>query len=284
MPIDHEHLVGVIGQRVEAAQIAQHDLERHVLADGDQIEVHARADRLVRVGQRRAQLLALFRREPTAHLLDDVVGQILGQLGEFVGVQRARGRDQLVAVHRCDQRLAHRIGHLDQDLAVALGLDEVPDHQPLVARQRLEDVCDVGRVQPIESGPQVGEVLRDRDLLDQHLPAGLEVLALLAGLLADQPVAAQQVLDVGERALCVLGIARMRIRWRVVQVDDDVTIGIGHGMELGHGAAEVGIDRGIALRRAPIDARISVGGKRAGRTGGSRSRSAQPGRDCGSFG
>ena len=79
---------------------------------------------------------------------------------DLVGLERLGRGDELLGVHRRDQRLADRVGDLEQDLAVALGLDEVPDVEPLVERQRLEDVGDVGRVQPVELALQRAPVLR----------------------------------------------------------------------------------------------------------------------------
>ena len=60
--VDDEQLVGLRRQLVEAAQVAQHDLERHVGADLHVLEVHQRADHVVLEGHRRAQLLALLDR------------------------------------------------------------------------------------------------------------------------------------------------------------------------------------------------------------------------------
>ena len=50
--IDDEDLVGLVRQLVEAAQIAQHDFERDVVANRDPLEIHARADRLFRIADR----------------------------------------------------------------------------------------------------------------------------------------------------------------------------------------------------------------------------------------
>ena len=98
------------------------------------IEVHERADRTFRKRQRRAQALALLGRQRLHHLLDDARRQVRGDIGELVGLQRFRRGHQLARVHRLDERFAHRIGHLDQDLAVAVGLDQVPDREPLLER------------------------------------------------------------------------------------------------------------------------------------------------------
>ena len=102
-------------------------------------------------------------------------------------------------VHVLDQRLAHRVRDLEQDLAVALGLDQVPDDQALVERQRLEDVGDVRRVQLIELFLQLDQVQLVDEPFDQPLPG--HVLAA-RGLLGNA-VPAQQLRDLLEDGLAV---------------------------------------------------------------------------------
>ena len=88
---------------------------------------------------------------------------------DLVGLEALDRIDEFLAVHRRDQRLADRVVHLDQDLAVTVRLDAVPDDQPVVERQRLEDVGDVGRMQPVEDRTQLAQVLAMHQLLDQRL-------------------------------------------------------------------------------------------------------------------
>ena len=100
------------------------------------------------------------------------------------------------------------VGDLDQDVAVALRLDEVPDVQPLVERQRLEDVRDVGRVQPVELALELRLVLLGDEALDELAATVVVayrcVLELLVDQPFDQPVLAQQRRDLGERVLDAL--------------------------------------------------------------------------------
>ena len=165
--VDDEQLVGMVGQFIEAAQIAQDDPERNILAHGDDVEIHHRADRLLGVGHRRAQLLALFGRQAKENVLDDVVRQIGRKVGQFVGIERLGGSHQFGALHRLDQRFANRIGNFEQDVAVALGLDQIPGNQTLVERQCLENVGDIRRVHRSESGPQFAQVLLVNEIVDQ---------------------------------------------------------------------------------------------------------------------
>ena len=162
--IHHEDLIGVIRQFLQAAQIAQHHFQRHIVANGHEVEIHQRADRILRVGHGGAQLLAFFDRQRLEDVVHDVVGQIGGQVGELIGIERLGGRDQLGRFHLRDERLAHRFRQLEQHLAFAVGLDQVPHHHALIARQGLEDVGHVGGVQGIELSLQLGRVplLHDR--------------------------------------------------------------------------------------------------------------------------
>jgi hypothetical protein len=165
------------GQLVEAAQVARCRLERHVLAHGDVLEVHQCADRALGERERGAQLLPLLRGKRAHDFLDDRGRQVARDIGELVGFERLRGGDQLAPVHRRDQRFAHRLGDLEQDFAVAIGLDEIPDCEPFGRRQRLQDVGDVGWMHAIEGRAQLGQALAFDQLL--HLAqALLQILGL----------------------------------------------------------------------------------------------------------
>ena len=132
--IHHEQLVGVVGKLVEPTQVARHRFQRHVFTHGDMVEIHQRPDRALGVGKRRPQALALFQGERLHHLFDDARRQVRSDVGELVGLERLHRRHQLARIHRFDERFAHRVGHLDQDLAVAIGLDQIPYRQPLLER------------------------------------------------------------------------------------------------------------------------------------------------------
>ena len=108
-------------------------------------------------------------------------------------------------VHRLDEGLAHRIGDFQQDLAVAVGLDQVPDEEALVERQRLEDVGDVGRVQLVELVAQLGDVLLVHQVLDQLVARHL--LAVHQAL--DDAMARQQLLHFAQFLLDVFALTEI---------------------------------------------------------------------------
>ena len=94
--------------------------------------------------------------------------------------------------------------------------DEVPDVEPLVERQRLEDVGDVGRVQPVELALQRRlALLVDGALGELGVRRRRRLLALLVDQPFDQPVLAQQRRDVGERVLHARAARRSARRRRV---------------------------------------------------------------------
>jgi hypothetical protein len=151
-----------------------------------------------------------------------------GEVGDLVGVELLGGGDQLVAVHRLDEGLAHRVGDLEQDLAVALGLDQVPDEEALVERQRLEDVGDVGRVQLVQLGAQLGDVLLVHQVLDQLVARHL--LAVHQAL--DDAMARQQLLHLAQFLLDVLALAEI--------------LDVGHGTTaMGAAGREAAADGGL---------------------------------------
>ncbi len=158
--IHHEKLIGMVRHIVEPAQISQHDLDRDIRAHLHHVEVHDRADRVFRVGHRRAELLALLHRQRLEDVLDDLPRQVRREIGDLVGVELLGRGDELVFVHARDERLAHGIGDFEQDLAVALGFHEIPYDEPLIQRERFEDVSDIGWMQPIELGLKRFQVAR----------------------------------------------------------------------------------------------------------------------------
>src|SRR5205823_7112755 len=70
-----------------------------------------------------------------------------------------RRSSDLLQIHAADERLAHRIGGLKQDFAVALRFDEIPDDEPLLQGQRFKHVRDVGRMHGVELRAKLGDVL-----------------------------------------------------------------------------------------------------------------------------
>ena len=64
-----------------------------------------------------------------------------------------------MVIHVLDEGLTHRIGDFQQNLAVTVGLDQIPHHQPLLARQCFEDIGHIRRMQRIEQRPDFFQVL-----------------------------------------------------------------------------------------------------------------------------
>ena len=105
--------------------------------------------------------------------------------------------DELVPVHVRDEALAHRLGHFQQDLAIAVGLDQIPDGEALVERQRLEDVGDVRGMQGSSVLLQLGPVLLVDERLHQRRAAAS---ALSCTSSSTRLLLLQQLHDLLERA------------------------------------------------------------------------------------
>jgi hypothetical protein len=71
---------------------------------------------------------------------------------------------------------------------------------------------------------QSAKVLADRNIFDQHPTLGVEVLGLVASLLAHDLQAVEQILDFAQRPMGVLGVARVGLFDHVV-IDVRVAIG-----------------------------------------------------------
>jgi hypothetical protein len=88
-------------------------------------------------------------------LVDDIGRQVIGEVRDLVSLEALDRVDQLLVVHRRDQRLAYRVADLDQDLAVAIGFDAIPDCEAIFKRKRFQDVGDIGWMKPIENRLQL---------------------------------------------------------------------------------------------------------------------------------
>ena len=84
-------------------------------------------------------------------VLDDFIRKVRREVRDLVGIEVLGGGDDLRAVHVREQRVAHRVGDLEEDLALAVASHQAPDEQPILERQAFEDVGDVGGVQVLEA-------------------------------------------------------------------------------------------------------------------------------------
>ena len=86
-------------------------------------------------------------------VLDHLFGQVRREVGDLVGIEvLGRGHD-LGAVHVLQQRVANRVGHLEQDLAVAAAGHQPPCPEAILERQALEHIRDVGGMQLLQQLP-----------------------------------------------------------------------------------------------------------------------------------
>jgi hypothetical protein len=135
--VDHEELVRVIGHLVQAPQIAQHHLERDVLADADHVEVHQRADRALLIGHRGPQLVALVGRKGLEDVLEHLARQVRRQIGDLVGIELAVAATSSSS-SMCAIRLSRTASETSSRISPSRSvLTMVPDHQPLRARRAL---------------------------------------------------------------------------------------------------------------------------------------------------
>ncbi|VVO42291.1 hypothetical protein PS708_06035 [Pseudomonas fluorescens] len=184
-------------QLFETTQVTQDHFQTDVFADGDHLEVHQGADLVLVVGQRGAHTLTLLAIEGFHQLMDNITGQFGGQVSQFVGVHLPGRRQELVIVHVGDQGFTDRVGYFEQDVAVAIGLDQLPEGQSIVQRQGFENVGDVGRVQVVELALQLNEVLPVNQVFDQVV-----VRAILAmRKVFDHTLALQQLDDLSQAIL-----------------------------------------------------------------------------------
>ncbi|CAI8816179.1 AraC family transcriptional regulator [Pseudomonas brassicacearum] len=195
--VDHKQLVSMPRQFLEATQVAQYHFKADVLSDRHHLEVHQRTDLLLVVGQRRAHTLTLLAVEGFHQFVDNVPRQFRRKVCEFVGVHFLGRRQQLVIIHVGDQGFPNRVRHFEQDVTVAISLDQLPDRQTLFQWQGFKNVGDVGGVQIIELALQLNEILP----VDQVLDPVMMRTFLAMRQVFDDPLALQQLNNLSEAIL-----------------------------------------------------------------------------------
>ena len=154
LTIHHKNLIGVIRERLKAPQKPQHDFQRHILADREHLKIHARTDAVLGITHRRAQLSALFVRQPFLNFSHHVGRQVFHQVGDFVGVEGFHRVHQLVAVHRVDQGFADAVVDFNKNIAFAFRINEFPHRKTIILRQGFQYVGNIGGVQIFENFSQ----------------------------------------------------------------------------------------------------------------------------------
>ena len=101
--------------------------------------------------------------------LGDIVGQVFGKVRQLVGIHLLGGREDFRRIHVRQQAFADRVGDFQQDFAITIRLDQVPDAESVFRRQRIEDVGDVGRMQGVDFTLQVGQILLEHQIGRAHV-------------------------------------------------------------------------------------------------------------------
>ena len=107
-PIDDEQLVGVGGDLAAQAQIALHRGERHLGADGDDLEVHHGADGVLAVADHLPHPIPVGGGHIGEQPPHQVARQVLAQIDLIVDIQGAQGVQQLLVAHPL-MRLSHTV-------------------------------------------------------------------------------------------------------------------------------------------------------------------------------
>ncbi|CAI8932239.1 AraC family transcriptional regulator [Pseudomonas marginalis] len=195
--VDHEQFVGMTRQLFQPAQVTQDHFQADVFADGDHLEVHQCADLILVIGQRGAHALTLLAVKGLHQLMDNITRQLWSQVGQFVSVHLPGGRQELVIVHVGDQGFTDRVGYFEQDIAVAVGLDQLPEGQSIIQGQGFENVGNVGGVQVVELALQLDEVLAVDQVFDEVVIRTI----LAVREIFDHALALQQLDDLSQAIL-----------------------------------------------------------------------------------
>ncbi len=85
-------------------------------------------------------------RQALLHFRDHIGRQVLHDVGDFVRIEGLDGIDELIGRHRLNERFAHAVAHFDEHVALVFVIDELPNGQTVIGRERLEHIRNVGRV------------------------------------------------------------------------------------------------------------------------------------------
>ena len=134
------------------------------------------------------------------HFVHHLARHVRRQFGQFVRVQLFGGVDELAVLHHFDQRFPDRVGHFQQDGAVARAVHLVPDQQAVFQRQGFQDMGDVGRVQLFQLQAQRFQIVMRGQRVRRRL-GGLRTGYKIFQL----PLALEQALHQGQAFLQTIG-------------------------------------------------------------------------------
>ena len=149
--VHHKDFVGVVGQAVKAAQIAQHHFAGYIAAYAHNFKVHHRAHLAVFIRHGSLNLGAFLFIARLQHFVHHVRGQIVRQIRQIVGFHVFHRRHQLGFIHRFNQAFAHAVGYFQQHIAVFFGRGKFPHQHALFGRQTFQHSRHVSGVQFVQN-------------------------------------------------------------------------------------------------------------------------------------
>ena len=224
--VHHEDLVGMVGQFVQPAQVAQHDFQGDVFAHPHHVEVHDGAHGVFRVAHGGDQLRAFRVGQAFLDLGNDIGGQIRRQIGDLVGVHGAGGRDQVLVIHGLDQRFPRPVLDFQEHVGVVFLADQLPDGLACLDGQRFQDEGDVGRMQRVDDLADLDFVLTLQHAFKHAGDLFILVRVLALGERVHDLLAFQDVLQFLQGQLGVFRVQATR--------DDDRDGGFGDVGLIGH--------------------------------------------------
>ena len=199
----------MIWQFVQTTQISQGDIKRHIVGYRQHLEIHSSPDGLFVVRHRGAQLFAFGRCESATDFFNHVARQIVGQIGQIIGIQRSGCGKQVATVHLANEPFTHEPRKFDEDFAIMSCINQAPNRQSVLGGQGLQNEGHICGVQSINPGPQVRKMLGLRHPLGETLTLMIRP-GLTPGQVANQAEPSQQFLDFGQRSGSLLGVAWRR--------------------------------------------------------------------------
>ncbi len=164
--VDHEKVVGDLGDFLVAAQIAHYHVDGEIRTHGDGVRVHQPAGGVLRVGQHVLHPLAVLLVHGLQYFRDHLIRKLLHHVGDIVRIQPLEQGCHFGAVHAPEEFLLHLLAQLAEHLALELLVHQLPENAPGLGGGGLDMVSNIRDRQVVEHVAQAFDVHRIDDLVD----------------------------------------------------------------------------------------------------------------------
>ena len=130
LAVDHQQVISGVRNITAKPQEALHYPEGNFRAHGDHVGVHQATGGILRIAQYRLQAFAILFVERFQHLLGDLLGQFLQQVGEVVELQVLDQHQQFIRRQFLEELATNLLAEILQDFGALLAVEQLPENFP----------------------------------------------------------------------------------------------------------------------------------------------------------